>query len=418
MARTRIISQSKAVFVSPTGLLASSYVDGATDTGVGGAYSGLAPQQLHRVDTFSFDVDLAGGRQDIREFGQLARIGTIRVGEITPTVTLGYYLGDGANEHNLGFNIRGVEYFTGVDFSGDIETSQFISGSLTESALKKEKNLYLLTTAEGTDAFSPASYTPQARSGHDVIGFGNATLNNYSLNLSVGEIPRADVEFECGNIRFYTGASSGRDGARMSNPALVRQTAATLDSGVFVISGANTGVTSVDVLRPGDVQVSFSNDVAGIGGVNLSSIHIQSASIEVPLARESIERLGSQLPFAKPLEFPINVTCAINGLVSEFGEGSLQSILTGCAGETDNTMTIKIMDRCDQTKERMRYVFKKAVLDSQNFSIGLDDNETVDMTFSAQIAGSTTTDAGVFMSGAFDGITDPGLDNEVPLFFL
>lgn len=400
MARTRIISQSKAVYVSPTGLLQTGY-------GIANNGAALAPQQLHRVDTFSFDVDLAGSRQDIREFGQLARIGTIRVGEITPTVTLGYYLGDGANEHNLGFNIRGTDS-TGGTFS------QFISGILTENTLKKEKNLYLLTTAEGTDAFDVNSYTPAARSGHDVIGFGNATLSNYSLNLSVGEIPRADVEFECGNIRFYTGTSSG---ASCVNPALVRLTAAQVDTGIFVITGANTGVTPVDVLRPGDVTVTFSSNSVGIGGVALSGIQLQSAAIEVPLARETLEKLGSQLPYAKPLEFPINVTCALNGFVTDFSEGALQNILTGCAAQSQTDITITIKDRCNTGQDRMKYVFKNAVLDSQNFSIGLDDNETVDLTFSAQIAGATTTTAGVFASGSFDGIGVTGRDNEKPRFF-
>lgn len=398
MARTRIISQSKALYASPTGLLATKY-GYAANTGA------LAPQQLHRIDTFSFDVDLAGGRQDIREFGQLARIGTVRVGEITPTVSFGYYLGDGANEHNLGLNTRGV--------TGSNVTSQIISGILTENDIKNEKNLYLLTVAEGVDAFDSTAYTAAARSGHDVVGFGNATLSSYSINLAVGEIPRADVEMECGNIRFYDSTSSGAD---CVNPALVRATAATADTGIFALTAPSTGVGSVDVLRPGDVTINFTNNSAGIGGVLLSGIHIQSAAIEVPLSRTSIERLGSQLPFAKPIEFPINVTCSVNGLVNEFGSGSLQAILTGCAGESNNDITITVKDRC-QSGEKLKYVFKNAVLDSQNFSIGLDDNETVDLTFSAQIAGANTTSAGVFMSGFFQGVGVTGQDNEVPRFF-
>lgn len=399
MARTRIISQSKALYASPTGLLATKY-GYAANTGA------LAPQQLHRIDTFSFDVDLAGGRQDIREFGQLARIGTVRVGEITPTVSFGYYLGEGENEHNLGLNIRGV---TG----SNVVTSQIISGILTENDIKKEKNLYLLTVAEGVDAFDSTAYTAAARSGHDVVGFGNATLSSYSINLAVGEIPRADVEMECGNIRFYDSTSSG---AACVNPALVRATAATADTGIFALTAPSTGLGSVDVLRPGDVTINFTNNSAGIGGVLLSGIHIQSAAIEVPLSRTSIERLGSQLPFAKPIEFPINVTCSVNGLVNEFGSGSLQAILTGCAGESNNDITITVKDRC-QSGDKLKYVFKNAVLDSQNFSIGLDDNETVDLTFSAQIAGANTTSAGVFMSGYFTGVGATGQDSEVPRFF-
>lgn len=356
MARTRIISQSKALFVSPTGDVAT-------------------PTQLHRVDTVSFDVDLAGNRQDIREFGQLARIGTVRIGEITPTVTFGYYLGDGKNESSLGFNTDG--------------TTQLISDILSEDIDNREKNLYLLTVEEGADAFTTYGST----SGHDTVGFGNGVLSSYSLNLAVGEIPRADLEMECGNIRFYPAASSG------PNPAINRQDGTSL-AGTFTLPQATTGDSSVDVLRPGDVVVSFANSSTSIGGVDLSSIKLQSASIEVPLSRTSLEALGNKLPYAKPLEFPINVTCALNGFVSDFTAGSLQAILTGCAAESNNEITISIKDRCG-ISDRIRYTFKGAVLDSQNFSIGLDDNETVDLTFSAQIAGATTTGVGVFCSGSF-----------------
>lgn len=368
MARTRIISQSKAVYVSPTG-------------------SVTTPTQLNRVDTFSFDVDLAGSRQDIREFGQLARIGTVRSSELTPSVSLGYYLTDGANEGNLGFNIKGIatSAFGGV--------SQFISGILTEDTNKKEKNIYIVTTAEGVDAFD-ANFTGQ-RANHSTVGFGNAVLSNYSANFSVGEIPRADIEFECGNIIFYAG-STGK------NPAVNRDTAASL-AGSFTLPAPTTGVSSVDVLKHGDVSVSFSTGSFGIGGSNFNNIHIQSASVEVPLSRQAIERLGNQLPYAKPLEFPINVTCSINGIVDDFEAGTLQAVLTGCTVSAGVDIAIEVTDRCGNAGNKVHYLLKNAVLDSQNFSIGLDDNETVDLTFSAQIAGSTTTSAGLFMSGSYTG---------------
>lgn len=402
MPRTRIISQSKALFVSPTGNLPTSY-----SYALGTNPSGLAPTQLNRVDTFSFDVDLAGGRQDIREFGQLARIGTIRIGEITPKISFGYYLTEGNNEHNLGFSVKGLNPSTSAP------VVQFISGMLAEDSVKREKNIYVLTAAEGADAFSPAGYTSSAtRSGHDVIAFGNATLTSYGLKLAVGEIPRADVEMDCGNVVFYSASSSG-----LANPAVIRQTAVSADTGKFVITAPSTGFGAVDVLKPGDVQVTFSSNTAGFGGIKLSGIAIQSASIDIPLSRGSIEALGSQLPYAKPLEFPINVTCAINGIVKEFSSGSLQSILTGCVAGSNVDLIVTIADRCNSGTTRMKYLFKDAVLDSQNFSIGLDDNETVDLTFSAQIAGATTTGAGVFMSGSFTGIGQTVQDNEYPVFY-
>jgi hypothetical protein len=404
MPRTRIISQSKALFVSPTGNLPTSY-----GTPIGANPSGLVPTQLNRVDTFSFDVDLAGGRQDIREFGQLARIGTIRIGELTPTLSFGYYLTEGNNEHNLGFSVKGLNPSTNPPTA----VTQFISGVLAENPVKREKNLYVLTAAEGTDAFDSAGYASSlTRANHDVIAFGNATLSSYGVKLAVGEIPRADVEMECGNIVFYPASSSG-----LANPSVIRQTAVSADTGKFIITAPSTGFGQVDVLKPGDVRLNFSNNTAGFGGIKLSGIAIQSASIDIPLSRSSIEALGSALPFAKPLEFPINVTCAINGIVQDFTSGSLQSILTGCVAGSNTDISISIADRCNSGTTRMAYLFKNAVLDSNNFSIGLDDNETVDLTFSAQIAGATTTTAGVFMSGSFAGINVTGQDSEKPAFF-
>ena len=396
MPRTRIISQSKALYVSPTGLLPSTYY-GATAFN----NSGIHPTQLSRIDTFSFDVDIAGARTDVREFGQLARIAAVRLKELTPKVTFGYYLTDGGQEFNLGLNTKG--------HTGALNVSQFISGMMTESNLKKEKNLYLLTVAEGIDAFEGGAGFSGNRANHNVIGFGNSTLNSYKASFKVGEIPRADVEMECGNIIFYTGQSSG-----LRNPAINRNSAEQADTGLFSLLAPDTGSSLVDVLRAGDMTVNFSNNGFSLGGVSFSGIHIQSLDIDIPLSRTPIERLGDELPFAKPLDFPINATCSINAFVTDFTSGSLQRVLTGCVfgGATD--ILINISNRC-ANNSTLQYKFVNAILDSQNFSMGLEDNETVDLTFSTQINGATSTGAGVYVSGSFD-TTGLKANSENPFF--
>ena len=124
-SRTRIISQSKAVYVSPTGMLPNGTSEADTVSLKASKLSGVLPKQLHRVDTFSFDIDIAGGRQDVREFGQLARIGTITLGDLNPSFSLGYYLGNGENEGLLGFNGLGKAA------DGTLQ-DQFISGILSK----------------------------------------------------------------------------------------------------------------------------------------------------------------------------------------------------------------------------------------------------------------------------------------------
>ena len=50
----------------------------------------------------------------------------------------------------------------------------------------------------------------------------------------------------------------------------------------------------------------------------------------------------------------------------------------------------------------MNIVMKKAKLDSQSFSQGIGDNETVTLNWSAQIGSSGATDVGLFLSGNHD----------------
>lgn len=361
MARTRIISQNKAVF--------------ASNTGWGGGL--VDPQQIHRVDTFSFEVDQAGSRTDIREFGQLSRIATEITSEITPTLSFGYFLGEGENETRLGLTTSDLD-------------AQIISGILTEDEFARQKNIYVVTVKEGEDAFNTASWTADTAD-QDTIGFGNVTLTSYTANFAVGEIPRVDIEAEASNVIFVTGAHAG------DNPSVDENYAR--QAGTFDIGAPDTGNMAFAVLRPQDVQVSFENDAISAGdniGVELSDICVQSASIEVPLAREAVQCLGKERA-NKYLEFPINVTVSINALVSDFKEGSLEYVLTGTAGEDKTDITIRVDDKLNVPVHYFR--LKNAVLDNQGFNTSLDDNETVDLTFSAQIAGAATDTEGVFWSG-------------------
>jgi hypothetical protein len=385
-SRTRIISQSKAVYVSPTGTLG-----GLTAPQI--ANTGFMPQQLHRVDTLSFDIDIAGGRQDIREFGQLARIGTITLGDLNPSFSLGYYLGNGENEGNLGFNGLGKSAINGA------LQDQFISGIIAEDPAKREKNLFVLTVKEGEDAFASTTsfidnptgrFTTAERAGHDVVSLGNCSFESYTVNFAVGEIPRVDIDGTAENITFDT-TSSG-----LYNPSL-NKAGGRADTGQFMLGTPSTGNMDVLVLRPEDVTLSFSNEEFEFGGTDLGDMHVQSASIEVPLSRTPIEALGSAKAVAKPLDFPINVTMSVSALLKNIQAGQIDKILTGNAG--NETTNISLTVKGDDGLTKHQYIMQKAVMDSQGFSQGLDDNETIELTFSTQIGGVNQTDQGFFYSG-------------------
>jgi len=379
-SKTRILSQSKAVYVTTTGVLA----------GAGTALSGVEATQLHRVDNFSWEVDIAGARQDIREFGQLARLGTLVNSDLNATFSLGYLLTDGENEHHLGFEIK--DSITG----NFVPKNQAVSGFLTEHPLYRERNVMVVVVPEGQDANAPASWTDRTQ--HDVLGFGNAFLTDYSVELAVGEIPRADLSFEANNLAFYTGLSSG-----LYNPSINTAVGGQIDSGQIALPIASTGNSEVDVLRPGQISLDLqSSTPLGIGGANLAQIHPQSVSLSIPLAREALTELGGDLPYSRPLTFPIDVTLSVSAINGGNQAGQISTLLTGCGGQEKRDITVKLFDRCDSTKVRMAFILKNAVMDNESSSQDLDGNETTEMQFSAQIAGATTITDGVFLTGSYN----------------
>jgi hypothetical protein len=382
MARVRKLSASKAVYVTKTGVLVN-------------ASSGIEATQLHRINNFTFDVDIAGSRQDIREFGQLARIGSLINSDLTPTCSFDYYLTDGENEAHLGFEVKN-------SIVANAPSVQGISGFLTEDPRFKERNIFVATVAEGNDAFNSGSWI---NSGDiDVVGFGNAFITEYTVNLSVGEIPSATVSFDCGNVEFYTGAYSG-----LANPSIQPSNGQKADLGTLKLPIPNTGNSNVDVLRDGQITIDLAaNTPLGIGGVDLATLHPQSVTISVPLARETLNELGSPLPYARALTFPIETTVAISAITANQRQGSVAALLTGCAGQEKRDIRITLRDRCDNTTSRLVYILKDAILDSQNFSQDLDGNETVDLQFSAQIGGANTQTAGLFISGSYPSATSLG----------
>lgn len=379
MAKTRVLSQSKAVYVTKVGVLAGDGINA----------SGVQATQLHRINDLSFEVDIAGSREDIREFGQLARIGTIINDDLAPSMTMTYLLTDGENESHLGMEIKNS--ITG-NFVGGV---QGISGYLTENPDFNERNIFVVTVPEGYDAHSADSWVD--RTLHNVVGLGNAFLTEYTVDLAVGETPSASVTFEGSNLAFYTGTSSG-----LYNPSLSASTAARYDSGQVALPISSTGNSNVEILRPRQIQLDLqAGTKLGVGGTDLATLHPQSVTLSVPLAREPLSELGASRPYARPLTVPIDVTLSVSAIASDYVDGEIAGLLTGCGGQEKRNINVKLFDSCNPTLLRLGYQLKNAVLDSQSNSQDIDGNETVELQFSAQIGGATTIKDGFFMTGSY-----------------
>ena len=100
MARTRVIYQSEAVFVS------QDVAYNASQTGTNNSAQGLYHNSfniadLNRVQSANYSFNVT--RQDVNQFGELAAIDQCIVEAPTVSFDTSYYLSNFTNEYRLGF---------------------------------------------------------------------------------------------------------------------------------------------------------------------------------------------------------------------------------------------------------------------------------------------------------------------------
>jgi len=416
MARNRVIYQSDALYISKD----------IYSTGNG------QHVELDRVQSANYSFTI--NRQDINQFGELGRIGYVALEPPTVNLDFSYYLTDGSNERALSFYVQN----SGVGLSGE---KTFLSGHMVSDF--SGQNFYILTTAEGDDVnnVAPAAATVTGQTGYgasaafikNVIGIGNAHITNYTLDAAVGSLPTVSVSFEGGNINAGTGiyamtgllrtglnASGAFSGFYGISLASVDPTNGVANSGVTALTGSgftpgnaflpfgksSLGASGIVALRPGDITLDLSafNDVGSGVFVELTgsnAIHIQSASLAIPLARTPIQRLGSRFAFARPLDLPGTATLSVSAIVNEITAENLAGIID-LTYEKNITLTIKNPTSATSTPAVI-YTLKKCRLDSESFSSSIGANKTVDLVFSTQYASLNDTTRGVYMSGVCAG---------------
>jgi hypothetical protein len=354
MPRNRVIYQSEALYVSKD----------ANSTGVGDH------KQLERVQSANYSFSF--NRTDINQYGQLGKLDTIQLEPPTVSFDCSYYITEGFNERALGFFVQ-----TGTAEGG------FISGHLADGS---GRNLYILTVSEGLDANGVAT----SSANNSVIGVGNAYLTNYSVEMAIGSIPTASLSYEALNI--ITDANASTIASAAINPVDGVRSANSI-----TLPMATSGASAISAIRPGDITIDISN-FSGSTLSNLTSgnagIHIQSASLSIPLSRSPLQRLGSKNAYARSTDFPIEATLSVSAIVNDVTDRSLSDVL---AEEAEKDVTITLKD--SSGTNRMIYKLKSCSLVSESFSSSLGSNKTVDLQFKTSIGGPNDTTNGILVSG-------------------
>ena len=403
IGRNRVIYQSELLAYSPT-------ATGDNTTGPG------MPSGIKRVQNanYSFTVN----RQDIHQFGELARIDSMLLESPTVALDFTYYPLSGDQEAVLGFNVDPAGSF----LSGMLKGTYGV-GEVPEPA---GGNFYILTTDEGTDAKNKGNWKDAmfpTEPTTTTIGIGNAEITDYTFDAAVGAIPTVSITAEGQNIAVYKGTGgdvpsvSQRDGTMVTGAdgAALRFR---LDPKNNLDGYTNDGASKFAALRPGDVTLNLNNSalltdqVSGnsieqgqsIDGGDQGAAHIQSFSLSVPMARTVLQRLGSNYGYARVLDVPLVGSFTVNALVSELKVSNLISGI--CVKDVDLDITIwrpecRTGDESFGNSERaMVWQIKGANLESEAISSSIGDNKTVDLTYNYNIGGPADTASNLLFSGA------------------
>ena len=330
-----------------------------------------AIEQIKRVQNANYSFTI--NRQDVNQFGELARIDSVVLEAPTVSLDFSYYLTDGENERLMGFITDGQ--------------FQHMSGVMTRAQNEFGNNYFILTVPEGRDAIVGDTITPEEQK--SVISLGNGYITDYSIEASVGSFPTASATVEGLNIK----SDIGTDWKEI--PAIDSKDGTQLCSNCFYLPDSDTG-EGTSVLKPGDITIDLagasliskqiSGRTLGYGPEDKGSAHIQSFTLSTPMGRTALQRLGNTYAFAKEVDFPITCTLSVNALVSDLREGNLVNLI--CGKEYD--MQIRMQNPecvvCDpnSSPDGILIDIKKAVLDSESFSSAIGDNKSVDLSFRSE----------------------------------
>jgi len=461
MARTRVIYQNEALYCSMDVPYSGNQTGTLISPGGGDGGGNFNVMDLNRVQSISYSFNVA--RQDVNQFGELAAIDQCIVEAPTVSLDASYYLSNFTNEHRLGFFVtqsgEGTTYASNQPRADSTATKSCITNIIDSTSNAYQKSYYILTAKEGKDAnYSGPTGVPCAKSGdyESVIGIGNGFLSSYSTEGSVGGMPTVSFSVEgqnmnfvslpdlslsgdpaTGDIRFCNGfrvsaqgqaAGNTLVGISGENPAVNPVDGTKYGSSVClpVPSGNPTGTMGeISTLRPGDITLTLAkqtgnavfNAATGVigtdgftasqrgmqdpdyAGVNIENAHIQSYNISFDLSRTPIQKLGVKYAYARPTDFPINISLSLEAIVSDLTTGSLADMIN-CDDAFDARITLKDPTCTVSPKpEVCNYVIKGLKLNTQSFSQSIGDNQTVSLDFSTQIGGPEQKSKGLFMSG-------------------
>jgi len=388
MPRIRSQSQSFNLYVSANA--ATGQMSGDGDI-----------KQLYRLTSIG-GPEWTYEKAPISVIGKLAPLTRDTTDSPTVSVPFSYYLTDFENERNIGFNITS----TGLGGTNPAVVTGAISDILLKTSDKHERNYFVLVSPEGQDAVSRSGYLDTDY----ILGIGNANITNYSIEASVGDYPRANVTVEGLNLRGQAGSTActgtsvfGTIGVSgwLKTPAINPVNGLQIEglSSNFRLPAGSVGDPRKPfVLKPGDIAVDLSSASGLFADTTNNQFNIQSFNVSFDLARDPIQSLGAKYAKSRELTFPIDVNFTVEALAGDLKAANLREFV--CNTGTYNATVIMKRPDCQNTGVAAAAIVLKGLnLQSEAFSVDVDDNQSVSLTWLGSIGSPTDTENNIFLSG-------------------
>lgn len=338
MPRTRVISATQALFAAQNSTGSQATIN-----------------QLHRIQNINYSSAI--NLTPVEQYGEQAPIDQVIVEAMTVSMDYSYLSTNVLNEANLGFVVDG--------------STQAVSGFLNHAT--DDRNYYLLTSPYGTDAVGGDT----TAANNQVIGIGNGFINSYSFDAAVGRLPKVDIKVEGLNIVSFLNSSG------QQSPAIIPSGGTRVVGQNFTLPSTVSGIAGqISTLRPGDLTFNIASLVYG---VDVTDIKIQSVKIDVALAREPQQKLGSYFPFTREPRFPIPVNVSVQANAGDLISGDLSTLL--CNNQDYNFTVTLNSPVCLGAVPKVVYTVNGAKLKNQSWGSQLNTNETVSLEFQALIGG-------------------------------
>lgn len=265
-------------------------------------------------------------------------------------------------------------------------------------------NIYIFTenddTRDGLTEIRRSDPLNINLSGFNALCFGNCYLTNYAVEFNVNQIPKASISISSSNIKFESITGSG-----IKIPAINPENGTQNNAAGFnlkelykTITGGRLGDVfdrneyNLPVVKPYTSRFNLEN--LQIGGAPLARRFdpvLQSFNLNIDVPRVNLYGLGSNYPYNKKIQYPVNGQIEITAIVSGFNSGDLNNLLTN---ESGYNFDISVSDFYQLNNVTGFYKFRNAKLNNLSYSMEVNNS----MKFNAQFSLNITENTGLLMS--------------------